>query len=176
MKLIVLDRDGVINHDSHNYIRHPDDWHPIDRSLDALKKLNDAGYTVVVCTNQSGIARGYYDEATLEQIHQKMHASVESHGGKIDQVYYCPHLPTEGCRCRKPQPGLLEQIASDYGVDMQDKIMIGDRISDMQAALSMNMQAILVKTGLTEQPQTDPVFSLVTIYDDLYSAIDALLK
>jgi D-glycero-D-manno-heptose 1,7-bisphosphate phosphatase len=172
MKLVVLDRDGVINYDDPNYIRSAAQWHPIPSSLRGIKLLHDAGFTLVVCTNQSGIARGYYDLNTLDLIHQKLVTTVDQAGGKISKIYYCPHLPSEHCECRKPKPGMLKQLAKDFKVDLSHQIMIGDRSSDIQAAQAMHMEAILVRTGLRDDSLSLPQ---VAAYDDLYSASLAVI-
>jgi D-glycero-D-manno-heptose 1,7-bisphosphate phosphatase len=132
--LIILDRDGVINEDSDEYIKSPDEFIPIAGSLEAIAKLNRAGYTIVVATNQSGIARGYFDEPTLHAMHDKLRTLLAAEGGRIDRIYYCPHGPDNHCDCRKPKPGLLQQILKDYPVDPADAIAIGDSLRDLQAA------------------------------------------
>jgi len=176
MKLIVLDRDGVINYDSQNYIRSPAQWRAIESSLTALKLLHQAGFHVVVCTNQSGISRGYYDEKTLADIHAKMFNIVAEHGGKITKVYHCPHLPQDQCQCRKPRPGLLKQISEDFQIDLTQQIMVGDRLCDIKAALSMQMIPIMVRSGiLKEYCLSDPLLHEVEIFDDLYAATLSIL-
>lgn len=175
MKLIVLDRDGVINYDSHNYVRSPEEWLPIESSLKAIALLHQAGYTIVVVTNQSGLARGYYDELTLTKIHEKMRAAVHAAGGKISQVYHCPHLPTDDCACRKPRPGMLQQVAADYQVDLNNRIMIGDKLSDIQAAQAMAMKPIYVCSGLKDESK-DPAFNRIETFPDLYVATTAILS
>jgi D-glycero-D-manno-heptose 1,7-bisphosphate phosphatase len=178
MKLIVLDRDGVINEDSDDYIKSVDEWHPIPDSLEAIARLNHAGYTVVVATNQSGIARGYYDIATLSAMHRKMDDMLASLGGKVDAVFFCPHAPDEGCDCRKPKPGLLRQIGECYQHEMKDVIFIGDSISDMKAAVAIEAQPVLVKTGKGEQ-SVDLLhvnkIEGVLIFDNLADAVDAIV-
>jgi len=177
MKFIVLDRDGVINYDSLNYIRSPDEWKPIPSSLQALARLNEAGYKVIVITNQSGIGRGYYTEAILEKIHQKMKSQVAEHGGKIHGIYHCPHHPDDNCLCRKPKAGLLEKIAQDWSLDLSNVVLVGDKLSDSQAAITMNMRPILVRTGVTGDLLTkDPLLTQVEIFDDLLAATLQLLS
>ena len=119
MKLVILDRDGVINHDSASYIKSPEEWKPIAGSLEAIALLNQAGYRVLVATNQSGIGRGLFDMATLNAIHDKMHRALSLVGGRVDGIFYCPHAQDAGCACRKPRPGLLDEIAKRFGVDYQ---------------------------------------------------------
>jgi D-glycero-D-manno-heptose 1,7-bisphosphate phosphatase len=178
MKLIVLDRDGVINEDSDDYIKSVDEWHPIPDSLEAIARLNHAGYTVAVATNQSGIARGFYDVATLSAMHRKMDDLLASLGGKVDAVFFCPHGPKDGCDCRKPEPGLLRQIGERYQHDMKDVIFIGDSISDMKAAVAIEAQPVLVKTGKGEE-SVDLLYSNgiegALIFDNLADAVDAIV-
>lgn len=147
MKLIILDRDGVINYDSEAYIKSPDEWVPIPGSLEAIASLTQAGYTISVATNQSGVARGYYDLATLEKIHQKMHEMVSDAGGRIDSVFLCPHGPEENCVCRKPKAGLFKQIAAHYRIELTDIPAVGDSLRDIQAAQAVGCQCYLVLTG-----------------------------
>lgn len=147
MKLVVIDRDGVINEDSPAYIKSSDEWHPIAGSLDAIALLNEMGYTIAVATNQSGIARGMYSEETLQAIHEKMHLAVQNAGGKIDSIFYCPHGPEDNCHCRKPKPGLLEQIAKHYAIDLANVPYVGDSYRDLEAAMNAGAKPILVLTG-----------------------------
>ena len=148
MKLIILDRDGVINFDSAAYIKSPAEWKPIPGSPEAIARLNQAGYRVVVATNQSGVGRSLFDMDTLNAIHEKMHKTVAAAGGRIDAVFYCPHAPDEGCHCRKPEPGLLEQIAQRYGLSSLAGVpYIGDSLRDMQAAAAAGCAPHLVCTG-----------------------------
>lgn len=149
-KLIVLDRDGVINEDSEDFIKSPDEWKAIDGSLEAIAMLHQAGYRVVVATNQSGLGRGLFSEAQLQAIHEKMRAAIENAGGRLAGIYYCPHHPNEGCDCRKPAPGLLRRVAADFGVSLQGTPCIGDKRSDLDAALAVGARPILVRTGYGE--------------------------
>lgn len=151
MKLVILDRDGVINHDSEHYIRRPDEWRPLPRSLDAIARLTKAGWTVTVATNQSGLARGFFDIATLNAIHQKMHAQVEAMGGHICAVAFCPHGPDERCGCRKPEPGLLQALARRFGARLSGVTVIGDSWRDIRAARSAGADPLLVLTGNGER-------------------------
>jgi D-glycero-D-manno-heptose 1,7-bisphosphate phosphatase len=151
MKLIILDRDGVINHDSFDYIKTPDEWLPITGSLDAIARLTQCGYTIAVATNQSGISRGLYDEAMLNRIHDKMRHLVALEGGSIDSIWHCPHLPDFGCICRKPSPGMLHSIAEHYSVnDLCDVNYIGDRVTDIQAAKRARAKPILIQSPMTD--------------------------
>ena len=146
MPYIILDRDGVINHDSADYIKSAEEWVLLSGSDTAIKKLNDLGYTVLVATNQSGISRGYYSLSTLAAIHKKMHNTIEAVGGKITQVYFCPHGPDEGCSCRKPAIGLIEQARADYP-DLGVAWFVGDSLRDLQSAQKGGCKPALVKTG-----------------------------
>jgi D-glycero-D-manno-heptose 1,7-bisphosphate phosphatase len=147
MKLVILDRDGVINHDSAQFIKSPDEWRPIPGSLEAIARLTQAGYHVVVATNQSGLGRGLFDMATLNAIHEKMHRAVVQAGGRIDAIFYCPHTADSTCECRKPRPGMLKEIALRFHVALEGTPAIGDGLRDLQAAASVGAQPMLVLTG-----------------------------
>ena len=134
-RLVVLDRDGVINHDSEDYIRSPAQWRPIRGSLEAIARLRKAGWRVAVATNQAGVGRGLFDMATLAAIHATMSRAVAQAGGHLDAVFFCPHAPSADCGCRKPRPGMLHEIARRFAVDPAAMIMIGDSLRDLQAAL-----------------------------------------
>jgi len=179
MKLIILDRDGVINQDSDAYIKSPDEYIPIPGSLEAIARLNQAGYTVVVATNQSGIARGMYDERVLQLIHDKQRMLLNKVGGEIDRIYYCPHGPDDHCDCRKPKPGMLQQILKDYPADAATVPAIGDSLRDLQAAQLVGAQPVLVKTGkglkTLQQLADQPGLQQVPVYDNLAAAVDALI-
>jgi len=149
--LVILDRDGVINHNSEEYIKSPEEWIPIEGSLGAIARLKKAGHTVVVATNQSGIGRGYYTLDMLYQIHAKMQAMLEEEGGVIDGIYFCPHQPEDNCECRKPKPGLLLQIKDDYPGEFSQAIFVGDSERDIEAAKQAGCKAALVKTGNGEK-------------------------
>lgn len=169
MKLIILDRDGVINYDSEHYIKTPDEWIPIPGSLEAIGELTRKGYHLVVATNQSGVGRGYYDEATLAAIHNKMHALLAEFNGKIDKVFYCPHLPTAACDCRKPAPGLLRQISEHYACDLRKVPFVGDSMRDIRAALTVGCRPILLRSGngLATEPLLGNLEEKVEVFDDL---------
>ncbi len=147
MKLVILDRDGTINHDSDQDIKSPAEWKPIPGSLEAIARLTQGGWRVVVATNQSGIARGLFDMTTLNAIHGEMHRAVVQAGGRIDAIFFCPHAADSNCECRKPKPGLLREIASRFGVELDDVPMIGDSLRDLEAAAAAGAQAYLVLTG-----------------------------
>ena len=147
MKLVILDRDGTINQDSDNYIKSPLEWKPIPGSLEAIARLTQGGWRIVVATNQAGIARGLFDMATLNAIHAEMHRAVGQAGGRIDAVFFCPHAADSKCECRKPKPGLLHEIASRLGVELDDVPMIGDSLRDLEAAVAAGAKPCLVLTG-----------------------------
>jgi D-glycero-D-manno-heptose 1,7-bisphosphate phosphatase len=177
MQLIILDRDGVINEDSDEYIKSPTEWKPIRGSLDAIARLHRAGWRVIVATNQSGIARGLFDLDTLARIHKHMHQRVVETGGLIDAVFFCPHGPDDNCNCRKPRPGMFQDIAARLRISLEGVPAVGDSLRDIQAAEAGGARPVLVKTGkgfgTVSNPDLDPD---VPVYDDLYSAVDALLK
>ena len=179
MKLIILDRDGVINHDSDDYIKSPDEWQPIDGSLEAIARLNHAGYTVAIASNQSGLARGYFDIEVLAAMHKKMDELLAKMGGRIDAVFYCPHGPDDACHCRKPKPGMLLDIGQRFNVPLKQAIFIGDSIADITAANNANAQAVLVRTGKgikAEKILQSENKSSIPVYDDLASAVTAILQ
>ena len=147
MKLIILDRDGVINHDSDAFIKSPDEWRPIAGSLEAIARLGKAGYRVVVATNQSGVGRGLFDLATLAAIHTKMHRAVIAAGGHLDAIFFCPHAADAHCHCRKPEPGMLEEILRRFQVEPQSVTAVGDSLRDLQAAAAVGTKPVLVLTG-----------------------------
>lgn len=147
MKYIILDRDGVINYDSPEYIKSPDEWHPIPGSLEAIAALNRSGYRVIVATNQSGVARGYYDLETLSLIHEKFMRELSSVGGCVEEIFFCPHHPDDGCFCRKPNPGMLFEIRDRYALDLQHIYFVGDSVSDVEVALTAGCMPLLVLTG-----------------------------
>ena len=147
MKLVILDRDGTINHDSDQYIKSPSEWKPLPGSVEAIARLTQGGWRVVVATNQSGIARGLFDMATLNAIHAEMHRAVNQAGGRIDGIFFCPHAADAKCGCRKPQPGLLREIGSRLDVDLNGVPMVGDALRDLQAAAAVGAKPYLVLTG-----------------------------
>ena len=147
MKLVILDRDGVINQDSATFIKNPNEWIPIPNSLEAIALLNQHGFRVALATNQSGIARGYFDMVTLNAIHDKMHKALAQVGGRIDAVFYCPHAADDGCDCRKPKTGMIEEIARRFSVDLSKVFGVGDALRDLQAFANAGCNPILVRTG-----------------------------
>ncbi len=176
MRLIVLDRDGVINEDSEAYIKSPAEWMPIEGSLEAIARLNHAGYQVVVATNQSGVARGLFDLETLMRIHERMHHATAAAGGSIDAVFFCPHGPDDDCECRKPRPGLLRDLAQRLRVQLDGVPAIGDSLRDLQAAQAVGARPILVRTGKGRATEAAlPSGHGYPVYADLAAAVDALL-
>jgi D-glycero-D-manno-heptose 1,7-bisphosphate phosphatase len=179
MKLIILDRDGVINHDSDAYIKSEEEWIPIDGSLEAIARLNHSGYTVVVASNQSGLARGYFDIETLSSMHRKMDDMLLKVGGQVDAVFYCPHGPDDGCGCRKPKPGMLLDIGQRFNVPLKDVTFIGDSIADIKAASNANAQSMLVRTGKgvkAEKILKAEGKDTIPVYDNLAAAVIAILQ
>jgi len=176
MKLIILDRDGVINFDSDQFIKSPDEWKPIPGSLEAIARLTREGWRVVVATNQSGLARGLFEMATLNAIHAKMHKAVTQAGGRIEAVFYCPHSSDMNCACRKPQAGMLHEIAARFGSDLKGVPSVGDSLRDLEAAARVGARPLLVKTGKGRHtlaagglPKDTPVF------DDLAAVVEHVL-
>ncbi|MCB2253517.1 D-glycero-beta-D-manno-heptose 1,7-bisphosphate 7-phosphatase [Pseudomonas chlororaphis] len=175
LKLLILDRDGVINHDSDAYIKSVEEWIPLPGSVEAIAQLSKAGWTVAVATNQSGIARGYYDVATLEAMHQRLRALVAEQGGELGLIVYCPHGPDEGCACRKPKPGMLQTIAQHYRVDLAGCWFVGDSLGDLEAAKAVDSQPVLVKTGKGEKTLGKPLPAGTLIFDDLAAVAAELI-
>jgi D-glycero-D-manno-heptose 1,7-bisphosphate phosphatase len=167
-KLIILDRDGVINYDSLNYVRSPDEWLPIPGSLDAIARLNEAGFRIAVATNQSGVGRGYYTVETLNAMHQKMQDLLAEKNGHIDAIFYCPHLPSELCECRKPKPGLLKKIGQHFNCTLDGIPFIGDSFTDIEAGLAVNASPIF----LADKPAPNCHYH----FKNLSDAVDVLLE
>jgi len=176
MSLIILDRDGVINEDSDHFIKSPDEWLPLPGSLEAIASLKNAGWQVVVATNQSGIARKLFDLDTLHAIHDKMHRMVREYGGEIDAIFFCPHGPNDECDCRKPLPGLYDQIAKRLNTSLENVPSIGDSLRDIEASKTAGAQPILVRTGKgTKTLYSAQGIEDVPVYCDLKQAVNALL-
>jgi D-glycero-D-manno-heptose 1,7-bisphosphate phosphatase len=176
IKLIVLDRDGVINHDSDQFIKSPDEWRPIPGSLEAIARLSHAGYRVAIATNQSGIGRGLFDMATLSAIHEKMFRALALVGGRVDAIFFCPHTADSGCECRKPKPGMLREIGVRFGIDMAGVPCVGDGLRDLQAAEAVGGQPMLVLTGKGEKTLREGNLPKNTvIFPDLAFAAAAML-
>lgn len=181
-KLIILDRDGVINEDSDAYVKSAAEWIPLPNSIEAIARLFKAGYTIVVATNQSGIGRGLFDLDDLEAMHAKLSDLVLDAGGELAGIFYCPHKPEDNCHCRKPAPGLFNAIAQEFSLSsLNDVPMVGDSLRDLQAGLSHHCTPILVRTGkgkktealLSEQQEAALQHALVL--DDLSQVVDYLL-
>ena len=181
MKLIILDRDGVINVESAAYIKSPDEWHAIPGSLGAVAKLKKAGFTTALATNQSGIARGLFAEAMLHKIHDHMQNELAKIGGKLDIIRYCPHHPNEFCDCRKPKAGMLHSIAKELNFPIKQAIFVGDSTRDMIAAHDAGCRGILLKTGFgpqslqTLQAHYPHIFDKTAVYDNLMTAVNDIV-
>ena len=147
MKLVILDRDGTINEDSDDFVKTSEEWIPQRGALEAIAKLNHAGWHVVIASNQSGLGRGLFDVVSLNAMHAKMHKLLAAVGGRVDAVFYCPHAPDDNCGCRKPRPGLFEQIGERFGVDLKAVPAVGDSVRDVQAAAAAGCEPHLVLTG-----------------------------
>jgi len=177
LKLIVLDRDGVINRDLGGPIVSPVAWEPIAGSLEAIARLNHAGYQVAVATNQSGIARGVLSVEDLHAIHTKMHEQVIQAGGRIDSVVFCPHSESEECECRKPSPGMLYTLSDRLNVDLTKVAVVGDSLRDIQAAMAAAALPVLVKTGKGKKTlKSNKGLEHIPAYDNLAAYVDELLK
>jgi D-glycero-D-manno-heptose 1,7-bisphosphate phosphatase len=150
MKLVILDRDGVINYDSAQHIKSPNEWIPVPGSLEAIALLTQSGFRIVLATNQSGIARGLFDMATLNTIHDKMYRALAQLGGRIDAMFYCPHMADTNCDCRKPKSGMFEDISRRFATDLKGVPSVGDSLRDLQAGVPLGVQPILVRTGKGE--------------------------
>lgn len=173
---VLLDRDGVINEDSDQFIKSPEEWIPIPGSLEAIALLRQQGYRIAVLTNQSGIARGLFDLATLEQMHGKMRQLAEAAGGGIDDIFFCPHAPEDGCDCRKPKAGLFEQFARKHQLSPAGIPAVGDSLRDLQAAQRVGANPILVKTGKGERTLERNPDLVFPIFANLYEAVQYLLS
>ncbi|AZF18800.1 D-glycero-beta-D-manno-heptose-1,7-bisphosphate 7-phosphatase [Pseudomonas sp. R3-52-08] len=176
LKLLILDRDGVINYDSDAYIKSVAEWIPLPGSIEAIAQLSKAGWTVAIATNQSGIARGYYDIATLDAMHARLRTLVAEQGGEVGLVVYCPHGPDEGCACRKPKPGMLKTIAKHYKVPLAGIWFVGDSLGDLEAAKAVDSQPVLVKTGKGEKTQAKNLPVGTLIFDDLAAVAAELIN
>lgn len=175
-RYVLLDRDGVINYDSKGFIKSPEEWRPIEGSLEAIALLNQQGYDVVVITNQSGLARGLFDEAMLARIHEKMNRLLAEKGGAVAAIYHCPHGPDSLCNCRKPKPGLLEQFALEKNIDLKDVFFIGDSLRDVQAAQAVGAIPLLVKTGKGQLTLLNNPNLNIPVFENLYVAAKYILS
>ena len=180
MKLVILDRDGTINSDSEDFVKSPEEWMPLPGALEAIARLNHGGWHVVIASNQSGLGRGLFDVAALNAVHAKMHKMLAAVGGRIDAVFYCPHTAEEACMCRKPLPGLFEQIGLRFGVSLKNVASCGDSLRDVVAAASAGCEPHLVFTGKSArylgggQPEGLPAGT--RLHRDLTAFADFLLE
>jgi D-glycero-D-manno-heptose 1,7-bisphosphate phosphatase len=176
MKLLILDRDGVINYDSDAYIKSVAEWLPLPGAISAIADLSKAGWTVAVATNQSGLARGYYDEHALEAMHAQLRKLVAEQGGAVGLIVHCPHGPDDGCTCRKPKPGMLQSIAAHYRVTLAGVWFVGDSLGDLHAAVTVDCQPVLVKTGKGMRTVGKDLPPGTLIYEDLAAVAAQLLR
>ena len=178
IKLVVLDRDGVINQDSSEFVKSVDEWLPLPGSIDAIARLSKAGFAVAVASNQSGLARGLFDEAALAAMHERLRGLVIAAGGCVNQIVYCPHGPDDDCDCRKPRPGLLQQIGAHFDHDMAGVPVIGDSLRDLEAAQAIGARPILVRTGngIGASENLPPSLYAVEVYCDLAMAAAVLIE
>jgi len=177
-RLLILDRDGVINEEREDFVKSVDEWLPIPGSIPAIARLSRAGYTVAVATNQSGLARGLFTEDDLMAMHERLIAAVAAEGGTLDAVFYCPHGPDDGCDCRKPAPGLLYRIEQSVDIPLRGSAFVGDSLRDLEAAVRAGCQPVLVRTGKGEQTAArgrDALPVGTVIHDSLADYVDALL-
>ncbi len=184
MKLIILDRDGVINHDRDDFVKSADECVPIEGSIEAIVRLNKAGFTVVIATNQSGLAKEKFDLEDLEAMHEKITGLVEEQGGEIGAIFYCPHRDEDNCKCRKPKPGLLDAIEAEFNTSVESCYFVGDSLRDLQAGLQKGCKPILVQTGngkttlaqLAEPGNVTPVsIDQIHVVDNLAAAADFVI-
>jgi len=179
MSLVIIDRDGVINFDSDDYIKSAEEWRAIPGSLEAIARLSQTGFTVAVATNQSGLARGLFDLDDLESMHAKFLEQLAALGGEVAGIFYCPHHPDDKCHCRKPEPGLIEAIENELGQPAAGAWFVGDSLKDMEAALSKSCRPILVRSGKGERTEarlTEDMRAAVLIVDDLAAAADYIAR
>ena len=182
LKLVILGRDGTINEERDNYVKSADDWVPLPGALDAIARLNHAGWHVVVATNQSGLGGGLFDMAALNEVHLKMNTLLQRHGGRVEAVFICPHTPAEQCACRKPKPGMLLQIGKRYAADLTQVPAVGNALTDLQAAQAAGCPAHLVRTGRAARLDDAAVEQLLAdapgaqVHADLPAFVEALLQ
>jgi D-glycero-D-manno-heptose 1,7-bisphosphate phosphatase len=176
MKLVILDRDGVINQDSANFIKNTNEWIALPGSLEAIALLNQSGFRVALATNQSGVGRGLYDMATLNAIHDKMHKALAQVGGRIDALFYCPHTADDNCTCRKPKTGMIEDIARRFSVDLTEVFAVGDSLRDLVAFAEAGCKPILVRSGKGEETLANGNMPKNTlIFADLNEAVQHII-
>ncbi|HEX3139305.1 MAG TPA: D-glycero-beta-D-manno-heptose 1,7-bisphosphate 7-phosphatase [Rhizobacter sp.] len=182
MNLIILDRDGTINEDRDDFVKSVDEWIPLPGALEAIARLNQAGWHTVIATNQSGLGRGLFDMAALNAMHAKMNAALARVGGRISSVFFCPHAPEDGCSCRKPLPGLYQQIGERYGVELEAVPVVGDSVRDLEAAVAAGCPPHLVLTGKSSAMTDEQLAKLmhqvpnVQIHDDLAAFAESLIQ
>ncbi len=176
LRLVVLDRDGVINRDSKDFVKTADEWQPLPGSIEAIASLAKAGFTVSVASNQSGLARGLFDRNALRAMHRKLRRLVAAEGGRVDRIVVCPHGPDDGCSCRKPAPGLLRRLGRHYGIEMKNVPVVGDSLRDLQAAAAVGARPILVLTGNGRKTRRslEGEFAGIEVFEDLAATADAL--
>lgn len=180
-KLIILDRDGVINEDSDNYVRSVEEWLPVEGSIEAIAALSQAGFYIAIATNQSGLARGYFQPETLHLMHRKMTDLVESEGGRIDAIYFCPHGPHDACECRKPKPGMINKAIKQFQQNASDVWVVGDSLRDIQAGEKAGCKTALVKTGKGNRTlkliaEQETSYTNVPVFSNLNDFAKELLK
>lgn len=179
-KLIILDRDGTINHDSDDYVKSPEEWQALPGAIDAIARLNHAGWHTVIATNQSGLGRGLIDAAMLNNIHEKLNKALSQAGARVDAIFFCPHTPDDHCHCRKPAPALFEQIGDRFGVTLSEVHAVGDTLRDAQAAAAVGCQTHLVRTGksdfLTTNTLPENFPANTRVHADLSAFADWLLN
>ena len=182
LRLVILGRDGILNVYREDHVKSPDEWEPIPNALEAVARLNHAGWHTVVATNQSGIGRGMIDMASVNTVHQRMMQRLAEAGGRLDAVFFCPHTPEDDCDCRKPKPGLMKQIAQRYGIELRTVPMVADTLRDLQAAHAAGCEPHLVRTGraaaLTDKQVVEIVqqVPMTEVHDDLSDFVDFLLE
>lgn len=182
MTLLILDRDGVINKDSDNFVKSADEWLPIDGSIDAMARLSQAGFRIAIATNQSGLGRGLFRQADLDAMHDKMLSLVKAAGGEIAGIFFCPHTPDDHCTCRKPKAGLIDAIEQALGESAEGCYTIGDSVRDLEAGLLKGCIPLLVKTGKGERSlakladSPNPSLSNVAVFNDLAHASQFILQ
>jgi D-glycero-D-manno-heptose 1,7-bisphosphate phosphatase len=182
MKLIILDRDGTINEDRDDYVKSPEEWVPLPGALEAIARLNHAGWHTVLATNQSGLGRGLFDMGTLNAMHARMNQMLAKHGGRIDAVFFCPHAPEDQCDCRKPLPGLVRLIGERYGLNLTEVPIVGDALRDLQAGAAAGCPTHLVRTGKAGRLDEVQLAALLQqvpgtkVHADLLAFADAIIQ
>lgn len=175
-KLIILDRDGVINEDSDAYVKSLAEWIPIAGSIEAIARLSQDGWLVAIATNQSGLARGYFDRTTLQAMHARLQALVMEQGGRVDLIRFCPHGPDDLCDCRKPRSGLFLEIAEHFDMSLTGVPVVGDSLRDLEAGVAVGCRPFLVRTGKGAQTELKPLPEGTRVFDNLAAVADFLLE